>query len=88
MTTAAAKRWYQAVAELETCSLCRAYGVQVAHRNQGRGLGQKSAFHLTAAICPLEHYAIDNFFGYMGACALFGAGYMLGALLHNPDRWP
>jgi hypothetical protein len=27
------------------------------------------------------------FFGYMGACALFGAGYMLGALLHNPDRW-
>jgi hypothetical protein len=59
MTTAAAK-WYAAVAELETCSLCRAYGVQVAHRNQGRGLGQKSAFHLTAAICPLEHYAIDN----------------------------
>jgi hypothetical protein len=60
MTTAAAKRWYQAVAELETCSLCRAYGVQVSHRNEGRGLGQKSAFHLTAAICPPEHYAIDN----------------------------
>jgi hypothetical protein len=59
MTTAASK-WYAAVASLETCSLCRAYGVQVAHRNQGRGLGQKSAFHLTAAICPPEHYAIDN----------------------------
>jgi hypothetical protein len=28
------------------------------------------------------------FFGYMAACALFGAGYMLGALLNNPDRWP
>lgn len=60
MSTAAAKRWYQAVAELETCSLCRAYGVQVSHRNQGRGMGQKSAYHLTAAICQPEHYEIDN----------------------------
>lgn len=25
---------------------------------------------------------------YMAACALFGAGYMLGALLNNQDRWP
>ena len=58
--TAAEKRWYQAVAELETCSLCRTYGVQVAHRNQGRGLGQKSDYWLTAAICPPEHHAIDN----------------------------
>jgi len=54
------RRWYAAVASLETCSLCRAYGVQVAHRNEGRGLGQKSSYHLTAAICPPEHYEIDN----------------------------
>ena len=58
--TAAEKRWYQAVSELETCSLCRAYGVQVAHRNEGRGLGQKVDYWLTAAICPPEHHAIDN----------------------------
>ena len=60
MSTAAAKRWYQAVAELETCSMCRGYGVQVSHRNQGRGLGQKSPYWLTAAICPADHHAIDN----------------------------
>lgn len=60
MSTVAESRWYQAVAELETCSLCRAHGVQVAHRNEGRGLGQKSPYWLTAAICPPEHDGIDN----------------------------
>lgn len=24
---------------------------------------------------------------YMAACALFSAGYLLGAMLNNPDRW-
>jgi hypothetical protein len=60
MSTAAERRWFAAVAELETCSLCRAYGVQVAHRNEGRGMGQKSPYWLTAAICPPEHHEIDN----------------------------
>ena len=60
MSTAVERRWYESVASLETCSLCRAYGVQVAHRNEGRGMGQKSAYWLTAAICPPEHHAIDN----------------------------
>lgn len=60
MTTAADKRWFQAVASLETCSLCGQYGVQVAHRNEGRGLGQKSAAHMTAALCPACHHELDN----------------------------
>lgn len=38
MTTAADRRWFEAVASLETCSLCGRYGVQVAHRNEGRAI--------------------------------------------------
>lgn len=53
-------RWYGAVAALNTCSRCGAWGVQVSHRNEGRGLGQKSAYWLTAALCPDCHHAIDN----------------------------
>jgi hypothetical protein len=60
MTTAADRRWFAAVAELEFCRLCGDYGVQVAHRNEGRGLSQKSAAHLTAALCPRCHHEIDN----------------------------
>jgi len=60
MTTAADRRWFAAVASLETCSLCGRYGVQVAHRNEGRGMGQKSAAYMTAALCPECHHAIDN----------------------------
>lgn len=60
MTTAADKRWFAAVASLETCSLCGRYGVQVAHRNEGRGMGQKSAAYMTAALCPEQHHEIDN----------------------------
>lgn len=60
MTTAADRRWFSAVASLESCSLCGKWGVQVAHRNEGRGMGQKSAAHMTAALCPECHHAIDN----------------------------
>lgn len=60
MTTSNQKKWFEAVHSLETCSLCRSWGVQASHRNQGRGMGQKSADHLIAAICPPEHYMIDN----------------------------
>lgn len=60
MTTAAEKRWFAAVASLEACVLCGAHGVQVAHSNQDRGMGQKSAAHMTAALCPTCHHDIDN----------------------------
>jgi len=60
MSTAAERRWFSAVAELETCSLCGRYGIQVAHRNAGRGMGQKSPPWQTAALCPDCHFAIDN----------------------------
>lgn len=57
---AADRAWCKAVHSLETCSLCGKYGVQWAHRNEGRGMGQKSAAHMTAALCPECHVAIDN----------------------------
>lgn len=60
MTTAADRKWFAAVASLETCSLCGKWGVQVAHRNEGRGMGKKSAAHMTAALCPEDHHEIDN----------------------------
>jgi hypothetical protein len=60
MSTREERRWFQAVAELLTCSLCGAYGVQVAHSNVDRGMGQKSAPWNTAALCPTCHNELDN----------------------------
>lgn len=60
MSTAADRRWFDAVASLESCVLCGAWGVQVAHQNEGRGMSQKSKAHQTAALCPECHHAIDN----------------------------
>lgn len=60
MSAASDKRWFAAVASLDACVLCGRYGVQVAHRNQGRGMGQKSPAHMTAALCPACHHEIDN----------------------------
>lgn len=60
MSTALEKRWFAAVASLESCVLCRRYGVQVAHSNQHRGMGQKAPPYMTAALCPQCHYEIDN----------------------------
>ena len=60
MSTAEEKRWFAAVASLESCVLCGAFGVQVAHSNRDRGMGQKAPPDLTAALCPACHHEIDN----------------------------
>lgn len=52
--------WFAAVASLEYCVLCGRFGVQVAHRNQGRGIGQKAPPWETAALCQQCHDGIDN----------------------------
>jgi hypothetical protein len=54
------KRWCDAVHSLETCVLCGKWGIQWAHSNRDRGMGQKSAPYMTAALCPEDHHAIDN----------------------------
>ena len=53
-------QWLNAVSQIECCVLCGSYGIQVAHRNEGKGMGQKVDDCLTAAICPQCHHEIDN----------------------------
>lgn len=60
MSTATDRRWFAAVASLESCVLCGQHGVQVSHSNLHRGMGQKSAPWMTAALCPSCHGDIDN----------------------------
>lgn len=54
------KKWLAAVAQIECCVLCGRYGTQVAHRNEGKGMGLKVDDSLTAALCPQCHHYIDN----------------------------
>lgn len=53
-------KWLQAVRELECCVLCGSYGVQAAHRNEGKGAGMKTSDCLTAALCIPCHSGIDQ----------------------------
>lgn len=54
------RAWLSAVHEIESCVLCGAHGVQAAHSNQDRGMGQKSSDALCAALCPECHTEIDS----------------------------
>lgn len=54
------KTWLRAVASLDECVLCGTAGVQAAHRNEGKGIGQKTDDCLTAALCVSCHHEIDN----------------------------
>lgn len=54
------KKWLAAVGQIDKCVLCGRWGVQVAHRNEGKGMGLKVDDSLTAALCPDCHANIDN----------------------------
>lgn len=54
------RAWLSAVHDIEACVLCGAWGVQAAHSNQDRGMGQKSSDALCAALCPECHHQLDN----------------------------
>ena len=53
-------KWLQAVRELKCCVICGSYGVQAAHRNEGKGAGMKTSDCLTAALCVPCHSGIDQ----------------------------
>jgi hypothetical protein len=36
------QKWLAAVGQIERCVLCGAWGTQVAHRNEGKGMGLKT----------------------------------------------
>lgn len=53
--------WLAAVRAIPHCVLCqRQRSVEAAHENQGKGIGWKVPDCLTAAICPVCHFDIDN----------------------------
>lgn len=52
------KKWLAAVGQIEQCVLCGAWGVQVAHRNEGKGM--KTDDCASAALCIGCHHEIDN----------------------------
>jgi len=54
------EKWRNAVMSLDFCVRCGAYGVQVAHRNEGKGMGMKVSDCLSAALCPACHTEIDH----------------------------
>ncbi|EAT6751328.1 hypothetical protein NUX59_004318 [Salmonella enterica] len=54
------KKWLAAVGQIEQCVLCGSWGTQVAHRNEGKGMGIKADDCATAAICFTCHSEIDN----------------------------
>lgn len=54
------RRWLSAVHEIDECVLCGTHGIQAAHSNQDRGMGQKASDALTAALCPACHHECDN----------------------------
>ncbi|MCC7586185.1 DUF1364 domain-containing protein [Serratia sp. Lou2A] len=54
------KKWLAAVGQIEQCVLCGNWGTQVAHRNEGKGMGLKTDDCATAALCVYCHTAIDN----------------------------
>ncbi|MFJ5469423.1 hypothetical protein [Pectobacterium carotovorum] len=54
------KKWLAAVGSVEQCVLCGTWGTQVAHRNEGKGIGIKVDDCATAAICVHCHTEIDN----------------------------
>lgn len=55
------KAWLAAVGSIEFCVLCGSnHMLQVAHRNQNRGKGQKAPDYETARLCQKCHHDIDN----------------------------
>lgn len=54
------KKWLAAVGSIEQCVLCGAWGTQVAHRNEGKGMGMKADDSASAALCMSCHFEIDN----------------------------
>lgn len=52
--------WLAAVGSIDQCVLCGKWGIQVAHRDEGKGMGKKMPDCLTAALCPECHHDLGN----------------------------
>lgn len=54
------RAWYAKVHRIENCVMCGRYGIEVAHRDEGKGMGMKTHYTLTAALCSVCHHALGN----------------------------
>ncbi|WP_291971484.1 hypothetical protein [Candidatus Symbiopectobacterium sp.] len=60
LKTYRSKKWLATVGSIEQCVLCGRWGTQVAHRNEGKGIGIKTDDCASAALCICCHAEIDN----------------------------
>jgi len=60
MSTALERRWFDAVAEIEVCVITGHHGIQVAHRDFGKGMGLKTAPWMTAALWHELHRELTD----------------------------
>jgi len=56
----AESKWFAAVATIEHCVLCKRQGEQVAHRDYGKGMGQKTKPYMTARLCSKCHRELTD----------------------------
>lgn len=54
------KAWQTAVLSLRFCVLCGKEGIQWCHRDEGKGMSQKTPPSQTAAICPDDHHELTD----------------------------
>ncbi len=55
------QKWLNAVRSIGHCVLCGSTeGIQVAHRNKGKGMGIKTSDATCACLCHRCHHDIDN----------------------------
>src|SRR5690554_4849709 len=57
------RAWLSAVHELDQCVLCGSWGIQAAHRNEGKAMGMKVDDCAVAALCLDCHTGIDQYRG-------------------------
>lgn len=53
-------RWLAATRSLGFCVLCKTFGVEAAHKNEGKAKGAKQSDASTAALCRTCHVKIDS----------------------------
>lgn len=58
--TFTSEAWLNAVRSIELCVRCGRYGVEAAHRDEGKGMGLKTDDCYTAALCHECHHELGN----------------------------
>ena len=54
------RNWLDIVRSIECCVRCGKYGVEAAHADVGKGMGQKTDDVTACALCPECHHDLGN----------------------------